>query len=126
MRRDSLDELTCAGEPHWRNLTRRTGPGVVPSGGDPRGGPLDPRTRSGRSRIGSNSAEANIGLEHEGLIRGHGGEIHRQQHARLGQFADTDDRPSRTMVAHLLDVGCVHRVEVAHLAQEDVDVDDVR
>ena len=29
------------------------------------------------------------------------------------------------MVAHLLDVGGVHRVEVAHLAQEDVDVDDV-
>jgi hypothetical protein len=30
------------------------------------------------------------------------------------------------MVAHLLDVGGVHRLEIAHVGEKDVDVDDVR
>jgi hypothetical protein len=30
------------------------------------------------------------------------------------------------MATHLLDIGGVHRFEFAHLAEEDVDVDDVR
>lgn len=34
-------------------------------------------------------------------------------------------RTGSTMVADLLNVGSVHRVELAHLAEEDVDVDDV-
>jgi hypothetical protein len=46
-------------------------------------------------------------------IRRHGGEIRCQQHTRLGQFPDADDRPSETMAAHPVDVRGVHRLEVA-------------
>jgi hypothetical protein len=54
-----------------------------------------------------------------------GGKVHCEQYARFGQFPDADHGPSGPMVAHLLDVSGVHRVEVAHLPEKDVDVDDV-
>src|SRR5258706_9158072 len=54
------------------------------------------------------------------------GEVHGQQDPVLRKLTDSDHRPGRPVIAHLLDVGGVHRLEIAHPCQEDVDVDDVR
>ena len=52
-------------------------------------------------------------------------QVHRQQHAGLRQFADRDHRPRRAMRAHDLGIGRVHRLEVRHGLEEDVDVHDM-
>jgi hypothetical protein len=52
-------------------------------------------------------------------------QVHGEQYTRFRQFPHANHRSSRTMVAHLLNVGGVQRPEVAHLVEKDVDVDDV-
>jgi hypothetical protein len=58
-------------------------------------------------------------------IAGNRRQVHGQEHPGLRKLADADHGPSRPMVAHLLDVGRVHGLEIAHLHEENVDVDDV-
>src|SRR5262245_48249127 len=54
------------------------------------------------------------------------GQVHREQHTGFGELLNADDGSGGPVLAHTLDVGTVHRVEVAHLLEEHVDVDDVR
>src|SRR5437879_2523801 len=51
--------------------------------------------------------------------------VHRHEDAGLRQLADADHGASWSMLAHLLHVDSVHRLEVAHVLQEHVDVHDV-
>src|SRR5437660_5930338 len=52
--------------------------------------------------------------------------VHRHEDAGLRQLADADHGASWSMLAHLLHVDSVHRLEVAHVLQEHVDVHDVK
>jgi len=52
------------------------------------------------------------------------GEVHRQQEARLGKLIDPDHCTGGPVAAHHGDVGAIHLVKIAHVFQEDVDVDD--
>ncbi len=59
------------------------------------------------------------------LFSGDGSQVHGQQNTRLGKLVDSNHGSSRSVRPHLLDIRTVHALEILHIFEEDVDMDDV-